>query len=181
MRVLRMAAVLGAAMLALTNVADERRAAAQQGNAAREPYIPGLGEIMTLTQMRHLKLWLAGSAKNWDLADYELDELKEGFEDAAKYFERVDDIPIADLISSSVRPELPELKKAIDARDGTKFAAAFDKLTAACNSCHQAAKHGYIVIQRPTSSPFPNQSFAPPENSDKPRESGAGHSRPRGK
>ena len=30
-------------------------------------YTPGLGEIMTFTQMRHTKLWLAGEAENWDL------------------------------------------------------------------------------------------------------------------
>jgi hypothetical protein len=56
---------------------------------------------------------------------------------------------------------LPDLKRTIDARDGTKFAAAFDKLTAACNACHQATKHEFIVIQRPTSSPYSNQSFTP--------------------
>jgi hypothetical protein len=157
-----MAAVVAAAVLVVANGAEERRAAAQQQSAgAREPYTPGLGEIMSLTQMRHMKLWLAGAGKNWELADYELDELKEGFEDAAKYFKVVEDIQIADLIGSCITPVLPGLKAAIDARDATKFAAAFDKLTAGCNSCHQAAKHAYIVIQRPTSSPYPNQSFAP--------------------
>jgi hypothetical protein len=37
---------------------------------------PGLGEIMTLNQMRHAKLWRAGEAQNWSLAAYELDELQ---------------------------------------------------------------------------------------------------------
>jgi len=36
-------------------------------------YAPGLGEIMTFTQMRHAKLWLAGEAENWELAAYETD------------------------------------------------------------------------------------------------------------
>jgi hypothetical protein len=31
-------------------------------------YAPGLGEIMSLQQMRHVKLWLAGQARNWKLA-----------------------------------------------------------------------------------------------------------------
>src|SRR5215471_18604761 len=44
------------------------------------PYTPGLGEIMTFQQMRHVKLWLAGQAGNWPLASYELDELNEGFD-----------------------------------------------------------------------------------------------------
>jgi hypothetical protein len=68
---------------------------------------------------------------------------------------------IADMAGSTVMPVLPDVKSAIDARDGGKFAAAFDKLTAACNACHQAANHAFIVIQRPTTSPYTNQSYTP--------------------
>jgi hypothetical protein len=156
-----MAAVLTIAVLAPARGADEKPAAQSPAEAAKEPFAPGLGEIMTLTQMRHLKLWFAGAAKNWELADYELDELKEGFDDAIKYFPMKDDIPVARLVATTLLPVLPELKSAIDARNGAKFAAAFDKLTAACNACHQAAKHGFIVIQRPATSPYANQSFTP--------------------
>jgi hypothetical protein len=149
------------AALALALLAPAR--AAEEGHApgAKETYASGLGEIMSLQQMRHLKLWLAGAAKNWPLADYELDELKEGFDDVIKFFPVKDDMPIGQLAGSTAVPVLPDLKRTIDARDGTKFAAAFDKLTAACNACHQATKHEFIVIQRPTSSPYSNQSFTP--------------------
>src|SRR5690348_11915037 len=60
-----------------------------------ETYVPGLGEIMSLQQMRHTKLWLAGAAKNWKLADYELDELGEGFDDAVKMHPTHKDSPVA--------------------------------------------------------------------------------------
>jgi hypothetical protein len=50
---------------------------------------------------------------------------------------------------------------AIKARDRAKFPAAYDKLTAACNSRHQGSNRGFIVVQRPPASAFPNQSFAP--------------------
>jgi hypothetical protein len=134
---------------------------AQAAEPAKESYASGLGEIMSLQQMRHLKLWFAGAAKNWPLADYELDELKEGFDDVIKFFPVKDDMKIADMAQSTAVPVLDDVKKAIDAKDGTKFAAAFDKLTAACNACHEATNHGFIVIQRPTSSPYTNQSFTP--------------------
>ena len=52
---------------------------------ATPPFTPGLGEIMTMTQMRHAKLWFAGTAGNWPLASYELDELDEGMQDAATF------------------------------------------------------------------------------------------------
>jgi len=122
---------------------------------------PGLGEIMTLTQMRHLKLWFAGAQKNWDLAAYELDELQEGFDDAIKYFPTHDGLPVGQMVKDNTPGPTGDLKAAIEAKSPTKFAAAFDKLTAACNSCHQGTSHGFIVIRRPISSPYSNQSFAP--------------------
>src|SRR5215467_3930961 len=151
-------AALALALLAPARAAEEHPPHAPAG---KETYASGLGEIMSLQQMRHLKLWLAGAAKNWPLADYELDELKEGFDDIAKFFATKDDMPIGQMAGSTAVPTLPDVKAAIDARDSKKFAAAFDKLTAACNQCHQATKHEFIVIQRPTSSPYSNQSFAP--------------------
>ena len=45
-------------------------AAAPPAAPAEPAYIPGLGEIMTLNQMRHTKLWFAGQAGNWGLAAY---------------------------------------------------------------------------------------------------------------
>jgi hypothetical protein len=55
------------------------------------------------------------------------------------------------------------VEKAIKSRDRAKFVSAFDKLTKACNSCHQAANRAFIVIQRPSAATFPNQSFTPKE------------------
>jgi hypothetical protein len=124
-------------------------------------YSPGLGEIMSLQQMRHSKLWFAGNARNWELAGYELDELKEGFENAAKLFPMVNDVSVAQAISAIIAVQLPELGTSISARDRAKFSSAFDKLTATCNACHQSTEHGFIVIQRPTALPYTNQSFTP--------------------
>jgi hypothetical protein len=127
----------------------------------KEPFTPGLGEIMTLQQMRHLKLWFAGQAGNWPLADYELDELKEGYEDIVKYFPTKDDVPTGPMASAVIEKEVAEVNKAIEAKDRKQFTAAFDKLTASCNACHQSSKKPFIVVQRPTANPYANQSFAP--------------------
>jgi hypothetical protein len=116
---------------------------------------------MLLAQMRHAKLWLAGSAQNWDLADYLIEELKEGFESAGRYVPILKDIPVGKMIESTLDEPIAEVEKAIKAKDRTRFVASFDKLTEACNACHQAANRPFIVVQRPTVSPFPSQSFAP--------------------
>ena len=128
----------------------------------KEPFTPGLGEIMTLQQMRHLKLWFAGQAVNWPLADYELDELKEGFEDIVKYHPTHDEVPTGTMATAVVEKEVAELNKAIEAKNRKQFVAAYDRLTASCNACHQSSKKAFIVVQRPVANPYPNQSFAPP-------------------
>ena len=116
---------------------------------------------MIATQIRHAKLWLAGDARNWELADYEIDELKEGpgrhrqiFPDLQGHAGRQDD-------RSDCDGPVADVEAAVKAKDRAKFTAAFDKLTTACNTCHQSANRPFIVIQRPASSTFPNQSFAP--------------------
>jgi hypothetical protein len=153
MRVLNAALVAAAApvMAALAQPAPHDHAAAGAENA---PASPGLGEMMALQQMRHLKLWFAGRARNWPLADYQVDELKEGFEDVTKLLG-------GDTVEKAVGEQIAAVEKAIDAKDRRAFTAAFDKLTAGCNGCHKSLNHGYIVIQRPAAMPYSNQSFAP--------------------
>jgi hypothetical protein len=70
-------------------------------------------------------------------------------------------VTAAPVIAALNEREIAELGRALGSRDRVKFTIAFDQLTAACNACHQAAKHGFIVVQQPISPPFNNQSFAP--------------------
>src|SRR5690242_16535093 len=80
-------------------------------------FTPGLGEFMTFTQVRHAKLWLAGNAGNWELADYEIDELKEGLEDVAKYVPTYKDMPVGRMIESTIMKPIADVEQAIKARD----------------------------------------------------------------
>jgi len=131
-------------------------------SAAKAPiYTPGLGEIMSLQQMRHSKLWSAGAAHNWPLAAYELDELKEGFDDAATFDPNHGGQPISGLIKEITPQPLANLEAAIKSKSAARFDAAFDQLTAACNNCHQSADKGFVVIRRPATSPYTNQDFTP--------------------
>jgi hypothetical protein len=80
---------------------------------ARESYKPGLGEFMTATQLRHAKLWFAGKQNNWDLAAYEIDEIKEGLEDAARLHPKFDGAPVAEMIKTIIDPRIAEIEKAV--------------------------------------------------------------------
>ncbi len=128
---------------------------------ATEPYAPGLGEFMTATQLRHAKLWFAGKARNWALAAYEIGEIKEGLDDAAKTNPEHDELPVADMIKTLIDPALSDLEKAVRAKSSIKFDAAFDNLSKACNTCHAASHKQFIRIQRPAALPVTNQNFAP--------------------
>jgi hypothetical protein len=139
-------------------------AAASAQQPAASPYKPELIEFMTFTQIRHAKLWLAGNAANWELAEYEVDELKEALENTAKYVPEYKGMPVGKMIESIAMGPIEDVEKAIKAKEQKRFVTAFDKLTEACNSCHQSANRSFIVIQRPTGSAFPNQSFAPRRN-----------------
>jgi hypothetical protein len=124
-------------------------------------YTPGLGEIMTLTQMRHIKLWFAGAAENWPLADYELDELEEGFADAARFHPTHKGAarPLTELIPEFTALPLHTLRAAAADRDAASFVNAYDSLTAGCNGCHRVTGFSFNVVSRPSSNPYSNQEF----------------------
>lgn len=137
---------------------DEKTSAPMQ--ASVEAYVPGLGDLMGAIQLRHAKLWFAGAAQNWPLAAYEIDELKEGFEDAARFQPNFKGKPIAQMIDSIAAQPLSNLERAIDAKDEAGFVREFDALSRTCNACHQVNGYSFIAIQRPTASPLTNQRFS---------------------
>ena len=125
-------------------------------------YIPGLGEFMAATQIRHIKLWFAGQGENWPLAAYELDELEEGFRDIVRLHpvHESSPVPIRELLPKLTALPLNQLRAAVRSENKDKFDEAFDGLTAACNACHEAENYGFNVITRPRTNPFTNQDFS---------------------
>ena len=121
-----------------------------------EQYVPRLGDIMDAVQIRHMKLWFAGNALNWELAAYELRQLKAGLLEAAVLYEG---IPVTNV--TTMTAPVQSIADAIEAKDIRRFAKATGELTAGCNACHQSIGRGFIVIQTPTVSPFGDQLFAP--------------------
>jgi hypothetical protein len=119
----------------------------------------GLTEIMILQQMRHIKLWFAGRAGNWPLADYELGELSDGFDDVNKLLG-------GDTVDDMVGAPIKALQKAIQDKNRAAFMTAFDSLNAGCNTCHHTLDHPFIVIQRPSVLPYSDQTFEPQKQNE---------------
>ena len=129
---------------------------------------PELGEMMLLQQVRHMKLCLAGEAGNWRLANYELEELEEGFDTIVTDHPTHAESPVApkDAIPRMVTVPLADLRDAVQRHDPRLFAERYDALTAACNGCHQASNVGFNHVQRPDANPYPNQVFSPLGSTD---------------
>ena len=118
-------------------------------------YKPGLGEFMSGIQVHHEKLWFAGRAQNWKLADFEIGEIKEAFDGIREFCA---DRPEVRSVSM-IEPALDSVMLAIQKRDTLHFRNSFIVLTNTCNSCHVATKHEFNVIKIPDTPPFSNQVF----------------------
>jgi hypothetical protein len=131
-------------------------AMAQSGSDSSEQYVPRLGDIMNNAQIRHIKLWYAAKAANWDLAAFEILQLKVNLVDAALLYSG---IPVTNV--TTLAAPLQSVADAIEAKDSQRFAKAFGDLTSGCNSCHQSMQRAFVLIRTPTEQPFGDQVFPP--------------------
>jgi hypothetical protein len=132
----------------------------QKPESPPDHYVPRLNTLMMVTQLGHFKLWYAGAVQNWPLANYELAQIRANIVDARTLHP---DNSKSDM--SMMSQPADELDDAIKAKDSANFVKAFSKLTAACNSCHEAAGVGFIKIREPRlspieTSPFSDESFS---------------------
>jgi hypothetical protein len=152
----RLSAGLLAAVLVLTPVMAQNVpfATAPSSRNALESAVGALANIMLNMQLRHIKVWFAGKVKNWDLAKYEAEKLKDDF-DAASGFYR--GLPVEDIVTAAKPLNL--LIEAATKKDYALYSKSFNELTDACNSCHVAGQVGIVRIRVPRTPPFDNQNY----------------------
>jgi len=136
-------------------LADDQKPASSQ-----EGYVPTLNLMMVATQLSHFKLWYAGAVKNWPLATYELGQVRTGIDRIRRFYPNNENSNMA-----MMTPAADEVENAIKAKDSVKFSEAFSKLTAECNTCHEATGFGFIRMRDPRlspieTSPFSDESFS---------------------
>jgi hypothetical protein len=131
------------------------------GKEVSKAYVPGLEQFMNVILIEHNKLWFAAKARNWALAGYELGEIKEIMGDVQDLVPTFKNLPLADMLDAVITEEIATLEKSIEAKDYKGFTAGYDKLTQACNACHQGTENGFVVIKRPTQPAFTNQDYGP--------------------
>jgi len=124
-------------------------------NKLAHAYKPGLGEFMSSIQVHHAKLWFAGQNQNWQLAAFEIDEIKEALEDIPLYCADRPEVQQLGMIN----PAIDSISNAINTKNQPRFKNSFVLLTATCNNCHHATNHAFNVIKIPDTPPFSNQDF----------------------
>lgn len=118
-------------------------------------YKPGLGEFMSGIQLHHEKLWFAGNAGNWRLADFEIHEMIEAVDDIKNYAADRPETKDIDML----QPAIDSIKKSIKEKSVASFKSGFIFLTNTCNKCHAAVDYNFNQIKIPDTPPFSNQVF----------------------
>jgi hypothetical protein len=132
---------------------------AQAELASAKELAPGLGEYMTTIQLHSGKLWFAAKASNWDLAEYELDELKETMEAAKALNAEKNGVKISGVLDSVLQTQVAQLAESIKRKRPAEFQKLYDETLSACNGCHTEAGYKFIHIVRPTAPPVTNQKW----------------------
>ena len=79
-------------------VAAAEQQSEQSLGSQQQTYTPSLAVVMGLIQVSHFKLWMAGSLRNWPLAEYQLSQMRTILRDARALFPNV---PVADTSAMS--------------------------------------------------------------------------------
>lgn len=149
----RATAILLGSVLLCGVAAGQPSPFAQPPSGSRPGWSPlSLGNLMLLIQARHAKIWYAGRAEDWALADYELNHVSDDLTAAALLYR---DIPV-ELVTGATRG-IARMREAAKQNDAPGFQSGFSDLTTACNACHAAGGVSFIHIQTPTTIPFTNQ------------------------
>ena len=148
-------AAAACAAASLAALADQQKPAQQPPPEQQHPYTPRLNSLMILIQLGHFKLWYAGAVQNWPLANYELTQIRASIVDAKRLYPNNSKSDM-----SSMNPAADDLGKAIEAKDSTRFVHSFNRLTNACNECHEASGVGFIKIRVPRLSPIETSPFS---------------------
>lgn len=125
---------------------------------AEESAIPLIYQMSFISRYAK-KLYFAGEAENWELANiynHEIEEISDGIVAG----EVVDDgINISQLMESMFLPQVESIGEAIDSGDREMFLNRYNIMIQTCNQCHAASDYGAVKVTVPENNPF-NQDFS---------------------
>ncbi len=108
-----------------------------------------VGAVMMETGRRLETAGRASEAGRWELAEYEVHELEELFEeDLSRTLlpGDCDDAVAEQMFDQLSREQLPALRTAAANRDEAAFASAWREATARCNGCHGGCRVAFVQV-----------------------------------
>jgi hypothetical protein len=163
--------IAGSAVVALLLAFSSSAGAAAEAAGPRPlpeaatAFAPGFADLMAmLVAPRHAKLHYAAEQRNWELATFQLQQLRSSLQRTESTIPVYLGRNVAETISALMEPHLKATESAIASADTKQFVRAYRELTAACNACHAYLEHPFLVVKVPAASAsnaYPAQDFKP--------------------
>jgi len=128
-------------------------------NGRVENYQSAIEEIPLIYHMSFIsryaqKLYFAGEAENWELADIYSHEIEEISAEIVSRGEMHDGINISELMEAILLPQIEQLEEAIDSGHREMFIDRYNVMIQSCNSCHEASDYGAVKVAVPDINPY---------------------------
>jgi len=109
---------------------------------------PGLGRLMPEISERYWILYYAAKGGNWELAHYQLRNIRNLFNIGAQTRPKM-----ASYLEAFDKGHLSAVERAIEVKDWTAFDKVYHDSITGLNNMHAATNHGYIVWKLPDEPP----------------------------
>lgn len=116
---------------------------------ALEGLIPDQAHIMADVSEHFTNLWFAGTAENWPLADFYLNETKSHLHWAVRRIpvrkdSRGRDVNLVNILDAFEKSQLTQLKQVIDHKNKDGFERIYKETLTACYACHKASDKPFL-------------------------------------
>ncbi len=108
-----------------------------------------LAEKMMYLQRYSEKLFFSGKQKNWELAEFYLEEMEETAEKVIKANQFEQGVNISAQMKEMLLPKIQELQEKVKQKNPQEFEKSYKAMLMNCNGCHMISKHGFIKILEP--------------------------------
>ena len=133
---------------------------------ALEDLIPDQAHIMADVADHFTNLWFAGSAENWLLADFYLNETRSHLRWAVRRIPvRKDnlgrEVKLEAILQAFENGPLEQLKRAVAARNQADFEKSYKETLSGCYACHKASDKPFLRPRIPAGPATPIINFDP--------------------
>jgi len=104
----------------------------------------GFDMAMVETGYRYQELYWAGTDRNWEYAEHQVEKIKQAIE-----YGLVRRPKRTQSAETFLHEVLPEMEKIVKAKDSVGFLMNFEMLTKGCNACHKEEKVPYFTVNTP--------------------------------